>query len=107
MARLRRFDRARRLSVGCRCRRSGERNDKAETAFCRIVPGPCRDRRVWRASRAETFEIGVVTPLSGGGADYGIAFQNGIKMAVEEINKAGGVSIGGKTYTVSPGVLRR
>jgi branched-chain amino acid transport system substrate-binding protein len=53
-------------------------------------------------SRAETFEIGVVTPLSGGGADYGTAFQNGIKMAMEEVNKAGGASIGGKMYTVSP-----
>jgi len=52
--------------------------------------------------RAETFEIGVVAPLSGGGADYGTAFQNGIKMAVVEANKAGGASVGGKTYMVSP-----
>lgn len=52
--------------------------------------------------RAETFEIGVVAPLSGGGADYGTAFQNGIKMAVDEVNKAGGVNVGGKAYTVSP-----
>ena len=53
-------------------------------------------------SRAETFEFGVVAPLSGGGADYGTAFQNGIKTAVEEVNKAGGVNVGGKAYTVSP-----
>ena len=53
-------------------------------------------------SRAETFEIGVVSSLSGGGADYGIAFLNGIKLAVEQANKAGGVSVGGRTYTVSP-----
>jgi branched-chain amino acid transport system substrate-binding protein len=53
-------------------------------------------------SQAETFEIGVVTPLSGGGADYGIAFQNGIKMAVEEINKSGGANVDGKKYTVEP-----
>jgi branched-chain amino acid transport system substrate-binding protein len=53
-------------------------------------------------ARAETFEIGVVTPLSGGAADYGTAFKNGITMAVEEVNKAGGISVGGKTYTVSP-----
>ncbi|GAC1338990.1 MAG: ABC transporter substrate-binding protein [Acetobacteraceae bacterium] len=53
-------------------------------------------------SRAETFTIGVVAPLSGGGADYGTAFQNGIKMAVAEANKAGGVSIGGKAYTILP-----
>jgi branched-chain amino acid transport system substrate-binding protein len=54
-----------------------------------------------RAS-AEVFPVGIVTPLSGGGADYGIAFQDGVKMGAEEINKAGGVSVGGKTYTVEP-----
>lgn len=53
-------------------------------------------------SRAETFAIGVVAPLSGGGADYGTAFQNGIKMAIAEVNKAGGVRVGGTAYTVSP-----
>ena len=53
-------------------------------------------------ARGETFEFGVVAPLSGGGADYGQAFQNGIKMAVSEINKAGGIQVGGKTYTLSP-----
>ena len=53
-------------------------------------------------ARAETFEFGVVAPLSGGGADYGQAFQNGIKMAVADINKAGGVKVGGKSYTLSP-----
>ena len=52
--------------------------------------------------RAETFEFGVVAPLSGGGADYGQAFQNGIKMAVADINKAGGVKVGDKSYTLSP-----
>lgn len=53
-------------------------------------------------TRADTFKVGVVTPLSGGGADYGTAFQNGVKMAAEGINKAGGFSVGGKTYTVEP-----
>ncbi|MGI4801133.1 MAG: ABC transporter substrate-binding protein [Janthinobacterium lividum] len=54
------------------------------------------------AVRAETFEFGVVAPLSGGGADYGTGFQNGIKMAVAEVNKAGGVLIGSKRYTLAP-----
>ncbi len=53
-------------------------------------------------ARAETFEFGVVAPLSGGGADYGQAFQNGIKMAVADVNKAGGVKVGGKSFTLSP-----
>jgi branched-chain amino acid transport system substrate-binding protein len=53
-------------------------------------------------AQADDFRVGIVTPLSGGGADYGIAFQDGVKMAAEEINKAGGVSVGGKAYTVLP-----
>lgn len=53
-------------------------------------------------SKAETFEVGATAPLSGGGADYGTAFQNGVKMAVDEINKAGGATVGGKKYTVEP-----
>ena len=53
-------------------------------------------------TRAETFEFGVVAPLSGGGADYGQAFQNGIRMAVAEVNKAGGITVGGKSYTLAP-----
>ncbi len=52
--------------------------------------------------RAESMEFGVVAPLSGGGADYGAAFQNGVKIAVAEVNKAGGVKVGDKTYTLSP-----
>ena len=54
------------------------------------------------AARAESFEFGVVAPLSGGGADYGTAFQNGIKMAVAEVNKAGGIKGADKSYTLSP-----
>lgn len=53
-------------------------------------------------AKADALPVGIVTPLSGGGADYGIAFQNGVKMAAEEINKAGGVSVSGKNYTVEP-----
>lgn len=53
-------------------------------------------------AKAETFKFGVVTPLSGGGADYGTAFQNGIKMAVDDINKAGGMTVGGTKYTIQP-----
>jgi branched-chain amino acid transport system substrate-binding protein len=68
-------------------------------ALCVVLLGLVATHgRAW----ADVFPVGVVTPLSGGGADYGIAFQNGIKMAAEEINKAGGFSVGGKTYTVEP-----
>ena len=54
------------------------------------------------AGKAESFKFGATAPLSGGGADYGIAFENGVKMAADEINKAGGAMIDGKKYTVDP-----
>jgi branched-chain amino acid transport system substrate-binding protein len=76
------------------------KSNRVRTILCLslgVIFGVCS------ASRAvDTFKFGVVTPLSGGAADYGIAFQNGIKLAVEEINKAGGASVGGKNYTVEP-----
>ncbi|MGI4800862.1 MAG: ABC transporter substrate-binding protein [Janthinobacterium lividum] len=70
--------------------------------LCAVVCVALAAAGVGHAARAETFEFGVVAPLSGGGADYGTGFQNGIKMAVAEVNKAGGMTVGGKRYTLSP-----
>ena len=49
-------------------------------------------------SGSETLKIGAVGPLTGGYANYGLSVQNGAKLAVEEINKNGGV--GGKQLTL-------
>ena len=46
------------------------------------------------ASAAETIKLGVIMPVSGGAAFVGNAVVDGIKLAVDEINAAGG--IGGK-----------
>lgn len=43
-------------------------------------------------STGNTFKIGVIGPLSGSAAAYGIAVQRGAEIAVEEINAAGGVN---------------
>jgi branched-chain amino acid transport system substrate-binding protein len=43
------------------------------------------------ASAQEPFVIGLNVTLSGGGAAYGNSYKNGTEMAVEEINKAGGI----------------
>lgn len=48
---------------------------------------------------AEEVVIGFTGPLSGPGAGYGRDNLNGIKMACQEVNKAGGIEIGGTTYT--------
>lgn len=43
-------------------------------------------------SGAETFKIGGIGPTTGGAAVYGIAVENGAKLAVDEINAAGGIN---------------
>lgn len=47
------------------------------------------------AAAADKASFGVITPLSGGGAHYGTNFWRGIQIAVEEINRGGGVPVGG------------
>ncbi len=44
------------------------------------------------ASSADTIKIGGVAPLSGAVAVYGVECKNGIDLAVEEINAAGGIN---------------
>lgn len=43
-------------------------------------------------SGAEVFKIGGIGPTTGAAAVYGIAVENGAKLAVEEINAAGGIN---------------
>ena len=41
---------------------------------------------------AETFRIGGIGPITGAGADYGMAVKNGAELAIKEINEAGGIN---------------
>lgn len=45
-------------------------------------------------------QLGVVTALSGPMAAPGVFQMNGFKLAVEELNAAGGISVAGRKYTV-------
>lgn len=51
----------------------------------------------------DTIKIGVNMELTGAVAAYGKAEQNGIKLAVDEINKAGGVD--GKNLSLSQKII--
>ena len=44
------------------------------------------------AQAAEPIKIGVAEALSGGAAQYGLSIRNGLQMAADEINAAGGVN---------------
>ncbi|MCL6570728.1 MAG: ABC transporter substrate-binding protein [Bacillus sp. (in: Bacteria)] len=48
-----------------------------------------------------TVNIGYSGPLSGPAAFYGERTLNGVKMAAEEINDAGGIEVGGKKYNLN------
>lgn len=44
------------------------------------------------AASSDTFKIGGIGPTTGDAAAYGAAVQNGIQLAVDEINEAGGIN---------------
>lgn len=48
----------------------------------------------------KTLTIGLLGPLSGGAASYGIELQRGAEMKTDEINKAGGLKVGGDVYKI-------
>lgn len=52
------------------------------------------------AGGEEVFLIGGIGPLTGDAASYGLSVKQGAEVAIDEINAAGGVSVGGTTYTL-------
>lgn len=48
----------------------------------------------------KTMNVGLSDALSGGGAVYGLPQQRAIDLAVDEINAAGGIAVGGDTYRI-------
>jgi branched-chain amino acid transport system substrate-binding protein len=49
---------------------------------------------------AETLKIGAIGSLSGGGTAWGLAIKRGAELALDEVNQAGGLKVGGKTYNL-------
>lgn len=49
---------------------------------------------------SKVVKVGVYGPFSGGSAPMGVSMRNGVRLAAEEINAAGGVKIGGETKKV-------
>ncbi len=44
------------------------------------------------SATADTIKVGIIAPLSGGAASYGIEGKNSVVMALDEINAAGGIA---------------
>ncbi|MCI5075397.1 ABC transporter substrate-binding protein [Oricola sp.] len=51
-------------------------------------------------AHADTLKVGVVAPLTGGGAPWGMAAKVGVEIAANEVNEKGGLEVGGTTYDV-------
>ena len=49
---------------------------------------------------AETLKVGVISPQTGGGAPWGIAASEAMKMIAADYNAKGGLVSGGKTYQI-------
>ncbi|WP_051235770.1 ABC transporter substrate-binding protein [Ottowia thiooxydans] len=49
---------------------------------------------------AQTVKIGVIAPLTGGGAPWGLAAAEGPRILAQEINDKGGLDVGGKKHKV-------
>ncbi|HEY1235013.1 MAG TPA: amino acid ABC transporter substrate-binding protein [Candidatus Binatia bacterium] len=54
---------------------------------------------------AQTIKIGAVVPLTGRYAALGAQVKTGYEIAVQQINGAGGVSVGGKNLTIELAIL--
>jgi len=52
------------------------------------------------AAAEKTLEIGVLGPLSGGAASYGVELVRAAEIRTDEINKAGGLKVGGDVYKI-------
>lgn len=52
------------------------------------------------ASAQEVLKIGVLSSLSGAGASWGLAMKGAAELAADDVNKAGGLEVGGKKYQV-------
>jgi branched-chain amino acid transport system substrate-binding protein len=52
------------------------------------------------SAHAETLRIGVISPLTGPGAPWGLAVAEGPKILAAEVNAKGGLEVGGKKYQV-------
>jgi len=49
---------------------------------------------------ADAIKIAITGPFSGGSAPMGTSMRDGAKLAISEINAAGGISVGGKKMKI-------
>jgi len=53
-----------------------------------------------QAYAADTVKIALTGPYTGGSAPMGVSMRDGAKLAIEEINRAGGIQVGGQKMKI-------
>lgn len=74
---------------------------KTQTAGVLALALTCSMGATVNAAEGETvFRFGVPYPQSGGLAEYGVNYSDGIRMAIQEVNGKGGLNVAGKKVKV-------
>lgn len=74
---------------------------KVLKSFRRLAAASAVALAIGGAAHADEVNIGFTGPLSGGAALYGENTLEGLRMAAEEINAAGGITVDGEDYTIN------
>ena len=74
---------------------------KVLKSFRRLAAAGAVALAVGGAAHADEINIGFTGPLSGGAALYGENTLEGLRMAAEEINAAGGITVDGEKHTIN------
>lgn len=74
---------------------------KVFKSFRRLAAASAVALAIGGAAHADEVNIGFTGPLSGGAALYGENTLEGLRMAAEEINAAGGITVDGEEYTIN------
>ena len=74
---------------------------KVLKSFRRLAAASAVALAIGGAAHADEINIGFTGPLSGGAALYGENTLEGLRMAAEEINAAGGITVDGEKHTIN------
>jgi branched-chain amino acid transport system substrate-binding protein len=74
---------------------------KVFKSFRRLAAAGAVALAIGGAAHADEINIGFTGPLSGGAALYGENTLEGLRMAAEEINAAGGITVDGEKHTIN------
>ena len=74
---------------------------KVLKSFRRLAAASAVALAIGGAAHADEVNIGFTGPLSGGAALYGENTLEGLRMAAEEINAAGGITVDGEKHTIN------